>query len=422
MQASLSATSRARHLPGFWPQAGLALALVAAGTLGWQASTSRYIDVNGHCGFDGYFYCAMAKGHATILPYNHRVLTPWLVHLLEPVGGSILSRFLFIDLLAAALAAGAVAVLIHRFTDNRGAAVAGGALLLLNPWTWHISLSYPALTDETALALGLWWLVVVLGDRLQPLAVPLAAAAVLARESWLAPIAVVCLLLALDRTRDRRLLVATVIAAGGAGAYAFLRHSAPGAADWTGASFLPTARHWISSNFDGARNIARYVWFLAGGLGFFPLLLWGRFRVLFRDARRRALLAVAAVQILLATVGGGDTNRLLLPAFAVTLVLVIDLVHWRPDLRWAFALVAVATAAIWDPWRVTGPHQQQFIHAWGQRVLGWTAMDRIMLRDALVSAIPVAAAVLLVHRARRLPARRAYERPSSSGSGRARAW
>jgi len=327
-----------------------ALALVTAAAVVWQAFTTGRIEQADGCGFDGEQYCAAARGERIAPPYSRRPLVPLLVRALRL--GSVLDRFLVVDLVALAVAAFLVGVLVVRLAGDAArsravaAAVVAGCLVLLQPLTVHAAFAYPAATDPVALALALGWLVLLLGGR-PWLSLPVAVLLVLARESWGPVVVAVVVVDALLDRSQWRLAVVTAVACAGAVAVDFLQPSAG-----TSMSTVQVVKTWLRAHFGSGGGLARLVWMTVTGLGLVPLLLVARssWRV---PRRPLALLVTAALlNAVLAVIGGNDTARLLLPTMAIALAPALAAVARSPRLDLPLVALVVGCVALWRPWTV----------------------------------------------------------------------
>lgn len=156
------------------------------------------------CAFaDGESYCAVARGELAHRPFNRRPLVPLLVRLFHP--GGIISGFQFWALLSlgflvvgvAALTASLTATVTARRNDLASPLMAA-SLVLLMPHGVRLAWVYPVFTDITAMALGVFWLV-ILASRRPGFAPLVALLAVLCREQWAVPVLLVGIWLILRR-------------------------------------------------------------------------------------------------------------------------------------------------------------------------------------------------------------------------------
>jgi hypothetical protein len=356
----------------------------ATGAAVFQATTSRFILRAGGCGFDGEQYCAMAQGRAAMRPYNRRPLLPWLVraeHL-----GTALQRFLITDLIAIVSILALAYVLTRRLGGSPGQALTVSSLALLNPWTLHITLSYPALTDELSLALGLAWLLVALEDGLRWWSLPLATATVLAREQWAVPLCVAAVVLAL-LARSARVWVWTMTSIAVIAITTGVDFLQPYSA---GPSFgiVSTVHGWLASNFDNLHGFVLFAWFLLVGLGLVPLLLLRTSRGALSRRDTLVVLGTALSQLALSTVGGGDTNRLVLPAFVLLSSVALSRLRTSVADLLAAAAACTGTVLMFRPWSVIHPDVRDFIAGWSQRYAPWPGVRQQITQDLKLVALP----------------------------------
>ena len=366
-----------------WALGALTVAMVA-----WQAFTTGRIERADGCGFDGEQYCAAARGERIAPPYSRRPLVPLLVRGLRV--GTVLDRFVAVNLIGLAVAAWLVGVLVLRLAGDAArsralpAAVVAGCLVLLQPLTVHGAFAYPAATDSVALALALGWLVLLLGGR-PWLSLPVAVLLVLTREAWgTVVVAVVVVDALLDRSRWR-LAVATSFACAGAVLVDFLQPSVG-----TSMSTVQVVKTWLRAHFGSGGGLARLVWMTVTGLGLVPLLLVARSS--WRVPRRplALLLTAALLNAVLAVIGGNDTARLLLPTMALALVLALAAVARSPRLDLPLVALALGCVALWRPWSVA-PTDVDGILAY---FVPYYSPDRVFTRRLLLDAgLALAAAV-----------------------------
>jgi hypothetical protein len=388
---------------------GLALvaagcAIVAIAALVWHAATGRYLDVNGHCGYDGFWYCRMARGAEAQGPFNRRVLAPFVVRLLH--FGSVEARFLLLDFVGTILTAALAGVIAARIADRRRpeAAVITASIVLLFPFMWQLAVVYPVNTDISAAALGFAWVASIIRNRPGWVAPPLlAAAAVLTRESWVVPIALACAVLAWSRRDIMWRMLPSVPAALAAFFFALSQPELPG----PDTGFFGTFKYWIHRDFGSFGDITLFAWFVIMGLGLTWLILVTRWRWVLGDWRRRTLLAVALGHAVLAVIGGGDTDRLLLDAgIALTAVAVAALADGQVPLAPFTALLA-GTVILWRPWYVSLTSASGFLDYWGMRENPHIVRVYRYIVDFPIAVIAVLAAVVLAWslgtRLRRLP-------------------
>src|SRR5581483_774671 len=271
----------------------------------WQASTAEQIHRAEHCGYDGRYYCAMAMGHRGILPYNRRILTPAIVRLLH--FGPVTARFLMLDAVALFASAALTFALVRRLALRRrstagraaSAGVVAASLVLLAPSTWHLAFSYPALTDETALALGLAWIALV--DSRHWSSIAFAAAVTLCREAWGPPIMIGMAVAVVLCPRNRRLWFGNIAASVLALGVGFTQPVS--GIGFSGPSGLPLVGHMLRVHFSSPHGVAIAVWMTVSGLGFVCGLLPRFGATAYPDRITRVIAGVALGHFLLAYIG-----------------------------------------------------------------------------------------------------------------------
>jgi hypothetical protein len=200
------------------------LAALAAGIeTAYVFLTTHRTTAPGACAFiDGRSYCAMAEGRLGYSPFSRRILVPDLVRLLH--ASTVANRFEAVQLAGLVAAVVAVGILAARAGRELGlvpvwsrvAAVVAGALCLLSPYGTRLVKFAPVLVDQPANALGAWTIVALTAGRSRRqvlLAVVLAVATVLTRESWALPLAAAALAAASGRWRARLRTAAPVATA-----------------------------------------------------------------------------------------------------------------------------------------------------------------------------------------------------------------
>lgn len=366
-------------------------ALLVVVAVSWQAAQTKFVDLAGHCGDDGARYCAMAKGSRVEEPFKMRILTPLIVRVTAPLGGTVVDRFLVVNVIAILLLMGLCGALAASLAVavgcGRDRAITAGsvtaALCALNPWTWHFVLSYPALTDVVALTIGLGWAAAFTarGDRWY--AVPLAALAVLAREAWLLPILVTLVVAGRLYRRSRVFLVVNGVAAVAAYVAVFLAPSLE--SDYSAFGELKQS---LRANFTSGSGVLKLGWLVVFGLGFVWLCLCARGSKVVRHERAVVLLLLAGLHFGLALVGGGDTDRLLLPSAMILSVVALARVAEDPRLDPLTGLLVAATVLIWRPWHIVTPDVPGFWAFWGARDLTATQLVHRIMSDALLLVVP----------------------------------
>ena len=401
--------------------AGL-LALAAATALGWQSATSRWIDLNGYCGFDGSAYCQMAAGRLVAEPFSRRPVAPLLVRAIP--AGSVIHRFMAVDVVSIAVAAGLLFVLTRRVArelcsdprrSNAGGVVAA-SLLVLNPWVWHAAMTYPALTDPLSLALGLGWLVALVGNR-PWMSLALAGPTVLCREAWAPPMLlalVVCWFLMSDH-RPVWVANAALVIEASALALNLPRLQVPGP------SYTTVANTQIQEHFATFQGFARFSWMAAAGLGFVALLGVVLMPVAWRrGAGARALigvvLALAAGHVVMAVLGGSDMDRLLVPAAALLTAVTVGTVARFRTLDAAAAVAVLASLIVWQPWRRVPADPKLWLNTFGIHAISWNEMRAKLIEDLqlLLLLVLTVAAIVGVAVARKHVPLRSLARPRPS--------
>ena len=346
----------------------------------------------------------MASGELASPPYSRRVLTPLVVRALH--FGSVLDRFLIVNVVSVAALTGLVFVLTTRLAvcassdpqRSNAAGVIAASLVVLNPFVWHVIWTYPALTDELSLALGLGWLLVLTGTRtwVSWLSIPLAVLTVLCREAWGPPMLLAlfaCWLLLPARRALEATNAAVVLAAGVATLHMPM---VPGPLT---DSFATVARRQLDAHFTTTEGLARFLWMGAAGLGFVVLL-----GVVMRKAPgTRSLagvvLALAAGHIVMAVLGGTDTDRILVPAAALLTALALGAVARVRAADPALAVAVLASLAVWQPWHRVSSDPNLWLKTFGVHAIAWEDMRAKLSGDALLLCIVVLIAAGLIVRA-----------------------
>ncbi len=372
-----------------WKALAIALGTVAIVATVFQSITSRFIERANGCGFDGAYYCAMVRGHLAPLPWNQSVLLPVLVRLLTV--GTVLNRFLAIDIISICICLALTFLLVRELGGGNWAALAASALVSLNPWTWHFTFSYPANTDELSLAAGMAWLLGAL--RVKWWALPLIAAAVLVRGQWALPIALATTVIMLrSRPRPVRWAMCSFTVLIAAGLLAVLQPHTPGPGATGG--LVSTVLYWSHENFRVFHGTALWLWFALVGLGLTTVTLLVYLRTFVTKLPALVTISAALGHVIMATFFGGDTNRLLLPAF----VLLSAVAFAYADNRTGPALLAVAsggTILFWRPWQVIKPDDAHFIAGWGQRAAAWPVDRSQMVDDVQLLIAPLTLMILI---------------------------
>lgn len=365
----------------------------------FQAITTHWIDRNNHCGFDGTLYCAMANGQRVIEPYSRRVLLPFIVRLLH--FGPMLIRFEAVNIvcvLISCVVVGIVAVKLSTSKDRAGGILAG-SLLAISPWTFHIVFSYPAVTDELMLAMFLLWIWSALSRSW--LSVLPAMLAVMAHESAVVPILIGSVLL--WRRTKRATLWSGVNVAAGVGAFVLVLTRPAVAGGGIRTDVLALARWWASQNFLNGERELQIVWLLLSGIGITWVFLIGSGRWLIERNDRWALIPMAIGTCVAATFGGGDTDRLSLPALGVLVPLGIAAAFDQRSFM-TCAVACFATAVLWQPWQIVQPQMPYWLYYFSMRDGQWVLTRSRIYTFVAFGSIPLATSVL-ANRAKRLVSR-----------------
>lgn len=361
----------------------------------WQAVTSERIASAGGCGFDGEQYCLMAEGKQPPfqVPYARRVLVPSIVRALH-VGG-VLDRFLLVDVLAVFASAVLAYVLTRRLHPALTAApaVTVAGLTVLNPWTWHIAMTAPALTDQVALALGLAWMIAILSPAAWTSGL-FAALAVLAREAWAPAMGLGIVYAAVARRISPLVAGSCLTLLGLATAYGMTR---PDAAYGTGMGASATVKYWLSQNFLHLDGFGRFASMVLAGLGLVCVAGFLVWRSALLTVERRLVLLVAAALAALAVVGGGDTDRLLLVPFVFIAAVVVPLLFSERGLT-ATALLVVGTVALWRPWVTPSGMTRPWLDYFAVRAMGHEALVHRLIFEAVVVLVVAVGVVVSVRR------------------------
>lgn len=383
------------------PYDGLALlaggtAIVAVAALVWHAVTGQFIDVNGHCGWDGFWYCRMARGAIAQAPFNRRVLAPFIVRLMH--FGSIDTRFLLLDFVSTVFAAIVTGVIVARIADRHRPAVVmiTASIVLLFPFLWQVSVLYPASTEPLSAAVGFAWVASMIRDRPGWVVPPiLAGAAVLTREDWVLPIVLSCGVLAWSRREIRWRVLPSVSTAIIAAIFALSQPTLPSGYSTSVFGTFHIMAHWIKHDVGSLSDIRLFAVYVVKGLGLVWLVLLPRWRWVLSDWRRRTLIAVALGHGVLAVTGGGDTDRLLLEAGIAMVAIVGAAVADGQVPLVPFTALLTGTVLLWSPWHVTSPaNLSAYFDYWGPRYAPLTAQARVALEDFTIAGLTVLTAIL----------------------------
>ena len=360
----------------------------------WQTATAHWIARADHCGYDGVSYCAMAEGHGAVSPFNRRVLAPFVVRNIHV--DSVLHRFWMVDALSVVGAAILLGLICQRLLDAHPArlhaAVIAGALYLLNAWTWHIFVSYPALTDELAMVVLLGWLMAILRGWMAIGGV-LALLAVLAREASFGPVFVAALVAS---WWDRRAIASVITSA--VGVVWVLALPAIGPRN----GIFSVIQMSLHANLGTTGRITVTLWNLAFGLGFVCLLILARPSALGSSRDRIIIVSAVLPTIILAIVGGVDVDRIVLPAFALLTPLAVAMAV-EANWLWPLVFLEIASVLIWRPWNIVGASDPSFRSTFAVFDIPWAEERHRFLVDTLLSVPFVIAAIVATAR---VPSRR----------------
>jgi hypothetical protein len=294
---------------------------------------------------DGAAYRAMARGQPGAPPFNRRVLMPAVVRLLQRRRGreqdavAGFRRVALASVAGAALGAGMLGARVARCCGagrgrSRLAGLLTASLLPAMPHSTRMAVAMPVFNDQLAVALGALWL--LLGRSGQGaatgLAPPVALATVLTREQWL---------LAGPAGLARRCSPAQLGAALLALGIVVAQPAGPGSEVYPPRLAL---RRLVSR-----AGVTELLWGLGSTAGLLPVLLPAALRRRAGRPALAALLRVAAVQTVLALVGGSDTPRLVYGGLPFLTAATVGVAAADGDRR--LAPVLAGTLALWQPLR-----------------------------------------------------------------------
>jgi hypothetical protein len=389
----------------------MAFAALTVLVTAWQLLQARTIEVGQGCGWDGASYCAMTRGEAVMEPFNRRVLLPWLASLFsanEPVVSfRVLNAIGLVGLLAAVL------WLLHIVTPSKvplTLMVLAGSLVLLNPWTVRLYLTYPVLTDIASAALALAWCSATL-RRTQVtdcLGFGLLVFLGLTREHWPVVAVAAAWLAVLLGLRTWRWATASTALSFAVLVFVFTRPTSLASAPLTSVLLL-----WVRESLASPENFTRLMFMVLTGVGLFSLLPLLRFPVVRQDRRLVWLCAVALCNLAGSLFAGGDTDRILMPTGLILLVVSVALVIREPGIALSWVLLAMATVMTWHPWTVVGPDLASWLGFYSLRTAPVDLVMKRILSDTSTVAIPIIIAGLLALRSRASAHERAWPpRPS----------
>jgi hypothetical protein len=372
--------------------AAIAFAAFTVLVTAWQLVHARTIEVGQGCGWDGVSYCAMTRGEAVMEPYSRRVLLPWLARLFsanEPVASfRILNAIGLVGLLAAVL------LLLRVVTPSKvppALMVLTGSLVLLDPWTVRLYLTYPVLTDIASAALVIAWCAATLRrtQLTDILGFGLLVCLGLTREQWPVVAVAAAWLAVLLGLRTWRWATASTAVSLAVLIFVFTRPTSLASAPLTSVLLL-----WVRESLASPENFIRLIFMVVTGVGLVSFLPFLRFHVVRQDRRLLWLCAVALGNLAGSLFAGGDTDRILMPTGLILLVVSAALVIREPGIALSWVLLAMATVMTWHPWTVVGPDGASWLRFYGLRIEPIDLVMKRILSDASTVAIPIVIAVL----------------------------
>lgn len=373
----------------------IALATLSLCAAIWHLIRARTVTVGDGCGWDGVIYCAMTRGEVVMEPYSRRVLLPWLAGLI-PVGSPVtafhlLNAFALAGLIASAL--WLLHTLIGRHAPLRGfAMLATASMVLLNPWTFHLYLTYPVLTDAASAALALAWCAAALRrTRLADLGGAVALVCMsLTREHWsLVAIAAAWIAVVLG-LRTWRWAVGSSAIGIAAMLFAFGQPT-----DYAAGPLQTVVLHWIQESLSSPSHLARFLFMVVAGIGFTALAPLLRPRAVWRERPLLWVCVVALGNAAGSAFAGGDTDRILMPSGIILMIVAIALVLRAPDLVLPWGLWVIGTIAIWRPFASAGPDGASWLAYYGLRVEPIEVVVTRIINDLSAAALPVALGAML---------------------------
>ena len=308
------------------------------------------------CAFeDGEAYCSMASGGPAPIPFSRRLLVPAVVSWL-PGSYSLTGRFQAVAVTSVLVMIIGAMVLTRRLMPRSlppgvrtGAAIVAASLTAVAPHTLRLALSWPALVDQAATALGLVWLLLVLTRVrvLVALSPFVAFATVAAREAWALPLLVVAAIL---WHRGRRLAAAlTGCGAIAAVLFGLLRPHASGG--------YSTVRAILGAGKAGVTNPFGELWalvFAVGIVSVLGLLTASTLRRGEAGAYHVPVIAVIGSLLFEAVLTGSDVSRLASGALPFALALGVSEASRRTSLESdaTLAVLTLASLLLWQPLRV----------------------------------------------------------------------
>ena len=387
-------------------------AAAAIGQLAW----SDRIDRRGGCGFDGYYYCLMLKGEVAPKPFSRRILLPFLA---RHVSTDSLAGFWLVNVLslvAVTLLAMYVAWRLRPVVSS-GAHLAfrvvppllAGAAFLLARNSFHITATYPVLSDPLGLLLLVRAVALVVVPALPStrlLLIPVCFLAPLAREELTGVLALALVLATLMRLLPWPVALAASGASAAGAAYAFHQPNSGGAGLCsTGQntfvscpeSVQSTLRVWLDADFGSWNGLLRFGVMVLLALGPFVFLL-GTLRDRTRD--KRLALWIAGVAVIFTAVsifGGGDTDRILTPAGLLLALAVLVSGSRSGKALLGLAVVVAAYAVQQEPFHAVSGDPAVWLEFFGLRVTALSSVVHNGLIPSLI-ALPIGAAGYLLLR------------------------
>jgi len=387
-------------------------AAAAIGQLAW----SDRIDRRGGCGFDGYYYCLMLKGEVAPKPFSRRILLPFLA---RHVSTDSLAGFWLVNVLslvAVTLLAMYVAWRLRPVVSS-GAHLAfrvvppllAGAAFLLARNSFHITATYPVLSDPLGLLLLVSAVALVVVPALPStrlLLIPVCFLAPLAREELTGVLALALVLATLMRLLPWPVALAASGASAAGAAYAFHQPNSGGAGLCsTGQntfvscpeSVQSTLRVWLHADFGSWNGLLRFGVMVLLALGPFVFLL-GTLRDRTRD--KRLALWIAGVAVIFTAVsifGGGDTDRILTPAGLLLALAVLVSGSRSGKALLGLAVVVAAYAVQQEPFHAVSGDPAVWLEFFGLRVTALSSVVHNGLIPSLI-ALPIGAAGYLLLR------------------------
>jgi hypothetical protein len=394
------------------------LFVLSAAAASAQLALSDRIDRRGSCGFDGYYYCLMLKGEVAPKPFSRRVLLPFLARHVstDSVAGFWLVSVL--SLVAVTLLVMYVAWRLRPVVSSQAHFAFGvvppllvGAAFLLARNSFHITATYPVLSDPLGLLLLVSAVALVVVPALPStrlLLIPVCFLAPLAREELAVVLGLALVLAALMRLLPWWVaLAASGVGAAGA-AYAFHQPNSGGAGLCsTGQNtFVPcpesvqsTLRVWLDADFGSWNGLFRFGVMLMLAFGPFVFLLW---TLRDRTPNRRLALWIAGVAAIFTAVsafGGGDTDRILTPAGLLLALAVVIGCGRSGKALLGLAVVVAAYAVQQEPVHAVSGNPTAWLTFFGLRVTALSSVVHNGLIPSLI-ALPLTGAGFVLVRSR----------------------